>query len=190
MSNKKWRYTYKWPKIGQYTLRLTKMVKCILDYHWSFILYDVIFYRHYKYLPWYLYSWLFYYIVTRLLDASKGIRQWPINLSSTSMILHKITPSVDYNQWLKRVDWTLNLIYQPIKIYLSPQSCKANDYENVIIKFWGLPCWIFSYSINMGRLRPFKSLETLGMGGGVSRPAFHFQIKFIRIKVKKLFLGV
>ena len=30
-----------------------------------------------------------------------------MNLSSTPMIMHKITPSVDYNKWLKRKDTQL-----------------------------------------------------------------------------------
>ena len=32
-------------------------------------------------------------------QGSKGIRQWPINLCKSPMIMHKITPSVDYNWW-------------------------------------------------------------------------------------------
>ena len=30
-----------------------------------------------------------------------------------------------------------NLLNQAIKIYYSPQSCWANEQENVIIKLWG-----------------------------------------------------
>ena len=29
-----------------------------------------------------------------------GVRQWPINLCTSSKIIHKITTSIDYNQWL------------------------------------------------------------------------------------------
>ena len=39
---------------------------------------------------------------------------------------------------LKLVVETLNLINQPIKIHYSPQNCKANELENVIIGLWGL----------------------------------------------------
>ena len=28
----------------------------------------------------------------------------------------KITPTVDYNKWLERLNWTLNLMNQPNKI--------------------------------------------------------------------------
>ncbi len=38
---------YKWPMIDKYILKFTNG-KCILAYHWSFVLYAVIFIRHYK----------------------------------------------------------------------------------------------------------------------------------------------
>ena len=41
-------------------------------------------------------------------QGSKGVRQWPINSYTSPMIIHKITPSVDYNKWLKRLDTQLN----------------------------------------------------------------------------------
>ena len=41
-------------------------------------------------------------------EGSKGIRQWPINLCTFAMIIQKLTPFVDYNQWLKRLDIQLN----------------------------------------------------------------------------------
>ena len=44
-------------------------------------------------------------------QGSKRIRQWPINKYISSLMIHKITPSIDYNQWLKRLDT------QPIKIH-------------------------------------------------------------------------
>ena len=37
----------------------------------------------------------------------KGIRQWPIKFYTSPMIKHKITPFVDYNYWLKRLDTQL-----------------------------------------------------------------------------------
>ena len=42
-------------------------------------------------------------------QGSKGIRQWPINLSTSPMIIHKITIS-GWNVW------TINLMNQPINI--------------------------------------------------------------------------
>ncbi len=44
------------------------------------------------------------------------------------------TPSVDYNQWLKRVDTQLNKLTNQN----SPQSLCANENENVTIKLWRL----------------------------------------------------
>ena len=41
-------------------------------------------------------------------QGSKGIRQWPINWGTSLMMIHKITTSVDYNKWLKRLDTQLN----------------------------------------------------------------------------------
>ena len=34
--------------------------------------------------------------------GSKGIRQWRTNKCTSPLIINKITPSVDYNKWLKR----------------------------------------------------------------------------------------
>ena len=42
--------------------------------------------------------------ITQKKQESKGIRQCLINISTSPMIIHKITPSVDYNQWLKRLN--------------------------------------------------------------------------------------
>ena len=55
---------------------------------------------------------LFYFIWTRKKtfpknQGSNGIGQWPINWCTSQMTIHKITPSVDYNQWLKRFDTQL-----------------------------------------------------------------------------------
>ena len=47
--------------------------------------------------------------------GSKGIRQWPVNQCTSSMMIHKITHSVDFNKWLKRLSTQLN---KPIKILL------------------------------------------------------------------------
>ena len=47
--------------------------------------------------------------------GSKGIRQWPVKQCTSSMMIHKITHSVDFNKWLKRLSTQLN---KPIKIQL------------------------------------------------------------------------
>ena len=47
----------------------------------------------------------------RQIDFKTGdlkIRQWPINLCTSPMKIHQITPSEDYNQYLKRLDTQLN----------------------------------------------------------------------------------
>ncbi len=41
-------------------------------------------------------------------DISKEIRQWPINCRTSPLMTHKITPSVDLNQWLERLNTQLN----------------------------------------------------------------------------------
>ena len=41
-------------------------------------------------------------------QKSKGIRQCTINLYTFPMMMHKSTPSLDYNYWLKRLDIKLN----------------------------------------------------------------------------------
>ena len=41
-------------------------------------------------------------------QGSKGISQWPKNLCIFQMAIHKITPAVDYNQWLKSLNTQLN----------------------------------------------------------------------------------
>ena len=46
------------------------------------------------------------------------------------------SPSVDYNQWLKRFDTQLNETKN--RNSKSTQNCKANEQENVNIKLWGL----------------------------------------------------
>ena len=53
-------------------------------------------------------------------QGSKGIRQWPVNCCTSPLIIHQITTSLDYNQWLKRLDTQLkyptnqNLLKVPI----------------------------------------------------------------------------
>ena len=37
-----------------------------------------------------------YIYVCTFTQGSKGIRQWPMNLCTSSIFIHKITPSVDY----------------------------------------------------------------------------------------------
>ena len=41
-------------------------------------------------------------------QASKWIRQWPLSLYTSSIIIHKINLSVDFNCWLKLLDTQLN----------------------------------------------------------------------------------
>ena len=41
-------------------------------------------------------------------QGSKGIRQWLINWRTSSALIHKVTLSVNYNYWLKRLDTQLN----------------------------------------------------------------------------------
>ena len=53
-------------------------------------------------------------------QVSKGIIQWPINLCTSPMMIHKITPSVDYNQWPKLNEPT-NQNSMKVK------SCYANE---------------------------------------------------------------
>ena len=36
-------------------------------------------------------------------QGSKGIRQWPVNCCTSPIMKNKITPSVDYNEWLKHL---------------------------------------------------------------------------------------
>ena len=43
-------------------------------------------------------------------QGAKGIRQCLINLCTSPMIIHKITPSVDYDKWLKHLD---NQLHEP-----------------------------------------------------------------------------
>ena len=52
---------------------------------------------------------------------------WPINCC-TSPIMHKITPSVDYNKWLKRLDTQPNEPTNSIKIpkVVRPQISKLH----------------------------------------------------------------
>ena len=55
-------------------------------------------------------------------------------LTDIYMMIYKIIPSVDYNQWLKRLDIQLNeLTDQNSKN--SPQGSCANKYKNVFINF-------------------------------------------------------
>ena len=35
---------------------------------------------------------------SKVIQGFKGIRQWPINLCTSPMMLHKINPSIDYYQ--------------------------------------------------------------------------------------------
>ena len=52
------------------------------------------------------------------------------------MKIHKFTPSVDYNWWVKRLDTQLNEQTKS-KLIKIPESCKAYELENVIIKLLG-----------------------------------------------------
>ena len=43
-----------------------------------------------------------------LCQGCKGIRQWPINYYISPKMIHKITPSINYNKLLKRLDTQLH----------------------------------------------------------------------------------
>ena len=53
------------------------------------------------------------------------------------MMIYKITPSVDYNKGLKRLDTQLN---EPTNQNLIKdiKTCKVNEIENITMKLWGL----------------------------------------------------
>ena len=51
-------------------------------------------------------------------------RQWQVHLSTSPMMTHKITPSVDYNLWLKRLDTQLNELTNQIPKLLSQRIRK------------------------------------------------------------------
>ena len=42
------------------------------------------------------------------MQGFKGIRRWLKKIMYIPMMIHKITPTVDYNLWLKRLDTQLN----------------------------------------------------------------------------------
>ena len=52
-------------------------------------------------------TWIIIYKVTKM-QISKGIRQLSINWCISLKMIHKITLSVDYNWWLKRLNTKLN----------------------------------------------------------------------------------
>ena len=54
------------------------------------------------------------------------IRKWPINCCTFSLNIHKIIPSVDYNQWLKHLDTQIDEPTNQNSIKI-PQSFRAND---------------------------------------------------------------
>ena len=68
--------------------------------------------------------------------GSKGIRQWLINLCTSPMIIRKITPSVDYNQWLNRLDTKLNEPTNQNSLKVPEVVDPTN--KKVKIKLWGL----------------------------------------------------
>ena len=53
------------------------------------------------------------------------------------MMIHKITPSVDYNYWLKRLDTQLNETTNQNLIKVLKVVRPTNE-EKVIVKPWGL----------------------------------------------------
>ena len=52
-------------------------------------------------------------LYTHARQGSKGIRQWPMNWCTFPMMIHEITPSVDYNQWLNN---PIKTQYQSLKL--------------------------------------------------------------------------
>ena len=59
---------------------------------------------------------------------------WPTNLCTSPLMIHKITPSEDYNQWLKHLDTQHN---EPTK-QNSITVPKLLGQRTRIIKLWGL----------------------------------------------------
>ena len=51
------------------------------------------------------------------------------------MIMNKITPAAEYNQWLKRL--THNLLNQPIKIQWKPQQLLSQQIRKHYYKNFG-----------------------------------------------------
>ena len=68
-------------------------------------------------------------------QESKGIRQWPINWSTSPMMIHKNYPfcRLQLKQWLKRLD--TGLMNYTIKI--KEKSPKLFS-RRIILKLWGL----------------------------------------------------
>ena len=60
-------------------------------------------------------------------QGSNGIRQWTLIRVKSPMMIHKITPSVDYNKWLQHLDTQLNKPTNPNKFNESPQSYEAKQ---------------------------------------------------------------
>ena len=69
------------------------------------------------------------------MQGSKGITH-----CTSPMMIHKFSPSVDCNEWLKLLDTQLN--NQPIKTQLKSPKRFHTEYEKVIIKLWGHTCEI------------------------------------------------
>ena len=70
------------------------------------------------------------------IQESKGIRQWSINWCISSIMIHKIIPSVDYHYMLKRLDTQLtkptnqNLISPPT---LLSQGIRRHYYNTWVL---------------------------------------------------------
>ena len=71
------------------------------------------------------------------------------------MMIHKFTPSVNYNKWLKRLDTQLNETTNQNSINLPKVGNQR--IRNVIIKLWGLIKSLHSCFFNLSILTP-KSL--------------------------------
>ena len=86
-------------------------------------------------------------------------------LMSPPMMIHKNTPSVDYNQWLKRLD---TLLYQPIKLPLKSPILLSQQIRKFYSKTLGtrvinsqmsIPCPdIYLVNLQLNREYPYICL--------------------------------
>ena len=61
------------------------------------------------------------------------MRQWSIKQCTSPMMIHNITPSVDYNNWLKCLDTQLN---EPTKqINNGPQVVEPTFEKTLLLNF-------------------------------------------------------
>ena len=64
--------------------------------------------------------------------------QWPINCCTSPMMIHIITPIVDYNLWLKRLDTQFSEPTNQNSVKVPKVVEPTNRTDNVILKLLGL----------------------------------------------------